>query len=246
MAGLKKLKDSTIGLFWRKPESTPQDLAPESPLNIEPLNIPTAPIENLAAVDQEFFGAIQQELTKAMPVEFAEFYNQMSVINEKFSNLDEATRYQLAFHAAQTALKMRNRSLTLTSLIKSIATMEKALETEQREFQLQNEQGYQANLDNVKRKAEEMSQGIKDRENRLQSLQKEIDAFLAAKSAEKKKLEDERTQLISQRVIAESEINQLQQKKAERETKFNNALETHRQQLKEMKSDLADHLKNIN
>lgn len=242
MADLKKIKEATIGLFWREAESDSQDLSPESPAKIEPLIVPNVPIEN---VDQEFFKSIQQELTKAMPIEFAEFYNQMSVISEKFSNLDEATRYQLAFHAAQTALKTRNRSLTSTSLIKSINSMVKALETEKREFQLQNEQGYQVNHDKVRKKTEEMSQGIKDREDRLKALQQEIDTFLAAKSSEKKKLEDERAQMISQRVIAESEINQLQQKKTERETKFNNALETHRERLEEMKSDLEDHLKNI-
>lgn len=245
MAGLKKIKDSALGLFWRKTEPEPQDLSPESAVNIQPLNLSATPMENVTGVDQEFFGAIQQELTRAMPIEFAEFYNQMSVINEKFSNLDEGTRYQLAFHAAQTALKMRNRSLTSGSLIKSINSLEKALETEQREFQLQNNQGYQANLQNVKKKSDDMSQGIKEREDRLKALQQEIDAFLAAKSSEKKKLEDERAQLISQRVLAESKINQLQQKKTERETKFNNALEAHRQRLEEIKSDLENHLKNI-
>jgi septal ring factor EnvC (AmiA/AmiB activator) len=51
--------------------------------------------------------------------------------------------------------------------------------------------------------------------------------------------------LISQRVVAEGEINQLQQKKTERETQFNSALEAHRQRLEELKSELEDHLKNI-
>jgi predicted RNase H-like nuclease (RuvC/YqgF family) len=180
-----------------------------------------------------------------MPIEFAEFYNQMSVINEKFSNLDEATRYQLAFHAAQTALKTQKQSMTPATLIKSIAGMVKVLDKEKQEFQAQNDQGYQSNLAGVEKKAREMSQGIKDRENRLQALQKEIDAFLAAKSAEKKKLEDERAQLISQRVIKEGEMNQLGQKKTERETKFNTALEAHRQRLDKLKSELEDHLKNI-
>jgi chromosome segregation ATPase len=180
-----------------------------------------------------------------MPIEFAEYYNQMSVINEKFSNLDEATRYQLAFHAARTALKTQKQNLTPASLIKSIAGMVKVLDTEKREFEAQNDQGYQSNLVGVQKKAQEMSQGIKDRENRLQALQKEIDAFLAAKSAEKKKLDDERAQLISQRVVAEGEMNQLGQKKTERETKFNTALEAHRQRLDELKSELEEHLKNI-
>jgi hypothetical protein len=241
MADLKKLK----GLFWKEKEPQPQDLSPEPAATFEPMSIPSAPLETPAEVDSEFFGAIEKELDKSMPIEFAEFYNQMSVINEKFSNLDEATRYQLAFHAAQTALKTRNQSLTPASLIKSIAGMVKVLDTEKQEFQAQNDQGYQSNLAGVQKKAQGMSQGIKDRENRLQALQKEIDAFLAAKSAEKKKLEDERAQLISQRVIAEGEMNQLGQKKTERETKFNTALEAHRQRLEGLKSELEDHLKNI-
>jgi len=241
MADLKKLK----GLFWKEKEPQPQDLSPEPVFNPDPISIPSAPLETPAEVDSEFFGAIEKELDKSVPIEFAEFYNQMSVINEKFSNLDEATRYQLAFHAAQTALKTRNQNLTPASLIKSIAGMVKVLDTEKREFQAQNDQGYQSNLAGVQKKSQEMSQGIKDRENRLQSLQKEIDAFLAAKTAEKKRLEDERAQLISQRVIAEGEMNQLGQKKTERETKFSTALEAHRQRLEELKSELEDHLKNI-
>jgi len=245
MADLKKIKKATFGLFWRGGESKSDDLSPEPVINLDPLTMPAAPMETPAAVDPEFFEAIQQEISKSMPIEFAEFYNQMSVINEKFSNLDEATRYQLAFHAAQTALKTRNQSLTSASLIKSISSMVKALEMEKREFESQNQQGYQANLGNVQKKADEMSRGIKEREDRLQALQKEVDAFLAAKSAEKKRLEDERAQLISQRVIAEGEINQLQQKKTERETKFNTALDAHRQRLEKLKADLENQLKNI-
>ncbi len=241
MADLKKLK----GLFWKEKEPQPEDLAPEPVFNPDPISIPSAPRATQAEVDSEFFGAIEKELDKSVPIEFAEFYNQMSVINEKFSNLDEATRYQLAFHAAQTALKTRNQNLTPASLIKSITGMVKVLDTEKREFQAQNDQGYQTNLANVQKKSQEMSQGIKDRENRLQMLQKEIDAFIAAKTAEKQRLEDERAQLISQRVVSEGEINQLQQKKTERENQFNAALEAHRQRLDELKSDLETHLKNI-
>ncbi len=241
MVDLKKFK----GLFWRDGEPLPQNLSPESVVPLEPLNIPNVPLSTSAEVDSEFFDAIEKELAKSMPIEFVEFYNQMSVINEKFSNLDGATRYQLAFHAAQTALKTRKQNLTPASLLKAIGEVVKVLDREKQEFRAQNEQGYQSNLAGVQKKAQEMSLGIKDRENRLQALQKELDAFLAAKSAEKKKLEDERTQLISQRVIAEGEINQLGQKKAERETKFNAALEAHRQRLDELKSELAEHLKNI-
>lgn len=241
MADFKKLK----GLFWRDGEPESQDLSPEPVVSRDPLNVPSVPLEAPAEVDSEFFGAIEKELARSMPIEFAEFYNQMSVINEKFSNLDEATRYQLAFHAAQTALKTRKQNMTPASLTRSIASLGKILDREKQEFQAQNEQGYQSNRAGVQKKAEEMSQGIKDRENRLQALQKEIDAFLAAKTAEKKKLEDERAQLISQRVIAEGEMNQLEQKKTERETQFNAALEAHRQRLDELKSELEDHLKNI-
>jgi chromosome segregation ATPase len=242
MAKLKKIK----GLFWRDGESQPQELAPEPAVNPETLTSHSAPILQAPTdVDSEFFSAIEKELSKSMPIEFAEFFNQMSVINEKFSNLDEGTRCQLAFHAARTALKTRNQSLTPASLVKSITSMVKVLDTEKREFQMQNDQGYQANLAQVQSNVQEMSKGITDRENRLQALQKEIDSFLAAKSAEKKKLEDERAQLISKRVIAEGGINQLQQKKTERETKFNQALEAHRQRLEELKSDLEEHLKNI-
>ncbi len=242
MANLKKIK----GLFWKDSEPQPKDLSPVPEVKLEPINVPSTPSFQIPAdVDSEFFSAIEQELAKSRPAEFAEFYNQMSVINEKFANLDEATRYQLAFHAAKTALKTRGQSLTPAILIKSVTSMVNVLDTEKREFQIQNDQGYQSNLANVQKKAQEMSQGIKDRETRLQTLQKEIDAFLAAKSAEKKKLEDERAQLISQRVIAEGEINQLQQKKSARETQFNTALEAHRQKLEELKSELEDHLKNI-
>lgn len=241
MADFKKLK----GLFWKDEEPAPEDISPDPAAPLEPLTIPSVPLEAPAEVDSEFFGAIEKELAKSMPVEFSEFYSQMSVINEKFSNLDEATRFQLSFHAAQTALKTRKQNMTPASLTKSIANLVKILDREKQEFQAQNDQGYHSNLTGVQKKAEEMSQGIKDRENRLQALQKEIDAFLAAKSAEKKKLEDERAQLISQRVIAEGEMNQLGQKKTERETKFNAALEAHRQRLDELRSELEEHLKNI-
>ncbi len=243
MATLKKLK----GLFWREAEPSGEpNLAPAPTIDLEPL--PTAPSSSSPpppAADSQFFSAIENELANAMPGEFAEFYNQMSVINEKFPNLDKATRYQLAFHAAQTALKTRNQQLTPVSLIKSVDSMAKALDAEKQEFQVANEQSYRENYQKVEQKVQQMSQGIKDRENRLQLLQKEIDAFLAAKNAEKKKLEDERVQMISQRVIAEGEMNQLKQKKTERETQFNTALEAHRQRLMELKIELEEHLKNI-
>ncbi len=241
MADLKKIKK----IFWRDAESQAPDFSYESPANLEPMTVPSSPLGTPAEVDREFYSALEKELTKAMPAEFAEFYNQRLVINEKFSNLDEATRYQLAFHAAQTALKTRNQHLTSDSLIKSVGSMVKALEMEKHEFEQQNQQGYQVNLVNIQKKTDEMSRGIKDREDRLQALQKEIDVFLAAKSAEKKRLEDERAQLISQRVISEGEMNLLQKKKSDREIKFNTALNAHRQRLENLKAELENHLKNI-
>ncbi|HOX86612.1 MAG TPA: hypothetical protein PKW76_10990 [bacterium] len=242
MAKIKKIKD----LFWRHEETRPEDLAPASVGDLDPLTFPvTPPLPTPADVDSEFYRAIEKELAKTTPAEFAEFHNQMSVINEKFTNLDETTRFQLAFHAAQTALKARSHSLTPAALVKSITEIEKTLESEKREFNAQNDHGYQANQAAVQQKVQQMSQGIKDREARLQTLQKEIDSFLSAKSAEKKKLEDERAQLISQRVVAEGEINQLQQKKNERETQFHAALEAHRRRLVELKAKLSEHLANI-
>jgi len=241
MAVLKKLK----GLVWRDGLPEDNDQIPEPVIDLEPIKVPVTQPNTTAEVDTQFYSAIEKVITQSMPLEFAEFYNQMSVINEKFPNLDEATRYQLAFHAAQTALKLRKQNLTPASLIKSIAHTEQALDKEKREFHEQNELGYQSNLSNVQKRAQEMSQGVKDRESRLQAVQKEIDAFLAAKTAEKKRLEDERAQLISQRVVAEGEINQLQQKKTERETQFSAAMQVHRDRLAKLKSELEGYLKNI-
>lgn len=249
MADLKKIKKAAIGLFWQEDETKPQDITPQPAINLEPLTTEPIPFVNTtsapAAVDQEFYSAIEKELAKATPPEFSEFYNQMSVINEKFSNLDKSTRYQLAFHAAQTALKARNQNLSSGSLSKSISKMIESLDMEKREFHVQNEQGFQTNLSKVRNKAEEISQNVQARENRLQALQQEIDAFLKAKNDEKKRLDEERAQLISQRVIAEGEMNQLQQKKAQRETNFDNALEAHRQRLEQLKTELDEHLKSI-
>jgi len=241
MPDLKKIKK----IFWREPEPSPAALSPELASPIEPISIPKEPTKITAASDSEFYRAIEKSIANTMPSEFAEFYNQMTVINEKFPNLDKATRYQLAFHAAQTALKTRNQQLTPGSLVRSIDSMARALDAEKQEFDTANEQSYRENYQQVEQKVQQMSQGIKDREHRLELLQKEIDAFLAAKNAEKKKLEDERMQLISQRVIAEGEMNQLKQKKAERETQFHAALEAHRQRLQELRIELEEHLKTI-
>ncbi len=241
MADLKKIKK----LFWREAEVPSAIPSPAEVGPIEPIPMASDAPKIAAASDSEFYGSIEKAIANTMPAEFAEFYNQMSVINEKFPNLDKATRYQLAFHAAQTALKGRNQQLTPASLVKSVESMARALDAEKQEFEAANEQSYRNNYRQVEQKVQQMSQGIKDRENRLQMLQQEIEAFLAAKNAEKKKLEDERMQMISQRVIAEGEMNQLKQKKAERETQFNAALEAHRQRLAELKIELEQHLKNI-
>lgn len=239
MADLKKIKK----LFWREAEAPPVSPSPAVVGPLEP--IPIATEVPAAANDSGFYGSIETAIANSMPGEFAEFYNQMTVINEKFPNLDKATRYQLAFHAAQTALKARHQQLTPAALVKSIDSMTRALDGEKQEFVTANEQSYQSNYRQVEQKVQQMSQGIKDRESRLQMIQQEIEAFLAEKNAEKKKLEEERMQMISQRVIAEGEMNQLKQKKAERETQFNAALEAHRQRLQELKIELEQHLKNI-
>jgi DNA repair exonuclease SbcCD ATPase subunit len=248
MSGLKKIKS----LFWQEPETpsaaplSPEPLAPIPPPPVytapEPvLSAPAAPV----AVDQEFYSGIEKEIGKAMTGEFVEFYNQMSVINEKFGNLDEPTRYQLAFHAAQTALKARNINLTFMNLLKAMDQLNEVLDVEKREFQMQNNQGYQANLNSVKSKSEEIGQGIKARENRLQAIQQELEAFLAAKNAEKKKLEEERNSLVSQRVVVESELNQLEMKKEERAKRFEAALQAHAQRLAQLKDKLQSNLRSI-
>lgn len=241
MADLKKIKR----LFWREAEEQSAISSPKEVGPLEPIPMPVEVTKSATASDSEFYGAIEKAIASAMPAEFAEFYNQMSVINEKFPNLDKATRYQLAFHAAQTALKTRNQPLTPAILSKSVDSLTRILETEKQEFEAANEQSYRDNYRKVEQKVQQMSQGIKERESRLQILQQEIEAFLAAKNAEKKKLEDERMQMISQRVIAESELNQLKQKKAERENLFNAALEAHRQRLQELKIELEENLKQI-
>jgi DNA repair exonuclease SbcCD ATPase subunit len=247
MSGLKKIKS----LFWQEPETlsaapwSPEPNAPpQAPIYTPPEPVTpvlTAPV----AVDQEFYSGVEKEINKAMTGEFVEFYNQMSVINEKFSNLDEPTRYQLAFHAALTALKARNITLTFSNLLKAMDQLVEVLDVEKREFQMQNNQGYQVNLNSVKSKSEEIGQGIKARENRLQAIQQELEAFVAAKNAEKKKLEEERNTLISQRVVVESELNQIEQKKEERAKRFDAALQAHAQRLAQLKDKLQTNLRSI-
>ena len=123
--------------------------------------------------------------------------------------------------------------------------MNDVLDAEKREFSAQNEQSYQSNLDALRKKVEEINQGVKSRESRLQALQQEMESFLAAKNAEKKKLEDERAQYITQRVTSEGEMNQLQKKKSEREFQFNTALDAHVQRLGKLKEELVSRLKDV-
>lgn len=254
MAGLKKIKDATIGLFWKTGEQPlePSTLGPTMPstsMSMPQITPTVAPLAVTSVqpgtVDQGFYTAIEAELNKAVDADYAEFYNQMTVINEKFANLDEPTRYQLAFHAAQTALKARGASLTFAALLKNVDRLTEVLDVEKREFKMQNDQGYQDNMTNIRKKSSDIGDGIKAREQRLQAVQQELEAFLAAKNAEKKKLEEERSQLISQRVVVESEINQLDQKRAERESRFNGALSVHAQRLLQLKQNLQTNLRNI-
>jgi hypothetical protein len=246
MPDMKKIKKAAIGLFWKENSQTLEPLSSEPALRLDPISMPMPPTAtDKGVVDQAFYSAIEAELNKAMDTDFSEFFNQMSVINEKFSNLDEATRYQLAFHAAQTALKARGVNLTFSGLLKTLGRLNQVLDVEKREFKMQNDQGYQNNLTNIRQKSTEIGEGIKTRENRLQEIERELEAFLAAKNAEKKKLDEERNQLISQRVVVESEINQLEQKKGERESRFNAALEAHLQRLAKFQQDLQTNLKII-
>ncbi len=254
MAGMKKIKDATIGLFWKKGEQPlePSTLGPTMPATSMPAPHLAPAVTPLSAtradsgtVDQGFYTAIEAELNKAVDADYAEFYNQVTVINEKFANLDEPTRYQLAFHAAQTALKARGANLTFAGLLKTVDRLSQVLDTEKREFKMQNDQGYQDNLGNIRKNSSDIGEGIKAREQRLQALQQELEAFIAAKNSEKKKLEEERSQLISQRVVVESEINQLEQKKTERESRFNGALEAHAKRLLLLKQNLQTNLRNI-
>jgi hypothetical protein len=247
MAGMKKIKKATIGLFWKEKEAAPADLGPAT-FSPDPLTAPVAPVYTSTktnTVDQEFYNALEGELQKNMPLEFAEFYNQMSVINEKFANLDEPTRYQLAFHAAQTALKARNLNLTYASLSRATAKLLDTLANEKQEFSNQNEQGFNSNLSAIKRKVEEISNGIKSRENQLLSLQQELDAFIAAKNQEKKKLESDRDRFVSERVVTESQINQLEQKKNDRQSRFEGAWQAQQERFEQLRRELESYIKGI-
>jgi len=247
MAGMKKIGKAVGGLFWKNNSSKQEFSQPDL---ISPLLVPTETpsvlmTTNSAEVDQEFYRSIEAELQKSTPAEFAEFFNQLSVFNEKFPNLDEPTRYQLAFHAAQTALKPRNQQLTFSSLNHAVSSMMSILDNENRAFQTQNEQGFNTNLKSVQNKVAEIATGIRNIETRLEAVQKELDAFLSAKNQEKKKLDDERSRLISERIVVEGEINKLQDKKSERQNRFTVALQAQRQRLESIKTALENNLKGI-
>jgi chromosome segregation ATPase len=244
MARLASIKKATVGLFWRETKSEASDLAPQPTLPaLSTVELASLETQTPGAVDSEFFAALESELSKARSSEFTEFYNQMTVINEKFANLDEPTRYQLAFHAAQTALKARGQSLSYPVLIKAIERLGQVLETEKKEFAGQNETGYQENLSQIRSKVEKLAQEIKARETRLQSIQQEIDAFLAAKGEERKRIEAEKAQLATQRAASEEEMSQIAVKKAERDTRFNSALTAHQDKIAQLRDELEQHLK---
>ncbi len=244
MADLKKIKKAAIGIFWKENEPKAEDLAPTTPY-LEPIAPPPLAQTPSTAVDQTFYHTIEAELNKSMPVEFAEFYNQLAIINEKFAELDEPTRYKLAFHAAQTALKARNLNLSYASLIKAAERLHEVLAVEKQTFEHQNEKGFHQNLEAIRQKVEEITQAIKARENRLQAIQKEMEAYIAAKTEEKRKLESEKEKLISDRVVTESQINQLEQKKNERIASFTAALQAHQERLHKLRAELETYLKGI-
>lgn len=247
MADIKKVKDKAVGLFWRKPAAQ-ESIEPVTygPLPITPAQVTPPPISGDAPpMDAEFYRSIEQELNRATPAEFAEFYNQLATINEKFAHLDEYTRYQLAFNAAQTALKARNQPLTVAQLLSAVSGLNAALDSEKRAFTAENEQGYQSNVTTVRNKVSEIAGAVTSCEARLEALQKEIEAFLAAKNQEKAKLEQERMRLISERVVVESELTKLESKKGERAARFSAALEAHRKRIENLKQALQNHLKGI-
>jgi hypothetical protein len=246
MAGLNKLKKAVVGAFWRDTAANPSSIEPvaTAPLPISPVVTP-APVSASAEIDPEFYRSIEQEVNRSTPVEFAEFYNQLVVINDKFANLDENTRYQLAFNAAQTALKARNQNLTYQGLVQAVSSLTMALDNEKRTFYAQNDQGYQSNLAAIRKKVTEIAGGVRDCESKLESIQKEIDAFLAAKNQEKKKLDEERNRLISQRVVTEGEMTKLESTKTDRESRFAAAMEAHRQRIDNLKLALDNNLKSM-
>ncbi|HNW61221.1 MAG TPA: hypothetical protein PKI62_16225 [bacterium] len=183
---------------------------------------------------------------KKMPSAFAEFNLQLADLTDKFPALDQATRDQLAFHAAQTALKARQQDLNVAHVLQALDAVIKTLRQEEAEFTTQNEEGFKQKLAGVRQKITDLKQGISSRENRLVEIQNELDAFIAARTEEKKRLENEKSQLLSDQLVTENEISQIEQKKREREASFHNALERHQQNFTALRERLATNLQKLN
>jgi len=261
MADLKSIGKKAISVFWREKEAPPEetgsnlgpDLGPNLGPDLGPAASPysppvtTAPLPpaSPAAGDSPFYKPLEQELLKQMPVAFTEFNSQAAVISEKFPALDQATRDQLAFHAAQTALKARQQDLNVNQVLQALDTVIKSLGREEAEFNAQNEEGFRQKLAGVRQKISELKQGIAARENRLVEIQKELDAFIAARNEEKKRLENEKSQLLSNQLVTENEINQIEQKKREREADFRSALQAHQQNFTALRERLASNLQKL-
>lgn len=252
MADLKKLGKKAISIFWREGE-TAQDLGPNlaPPAAAAPDPLPSAPVYTPppaavpAAGENPFYQELEKEIGKNMPPAIAEFISQLAVINTKFANLDEATRDQLAFQMAQTAMKARNQELTVGHVLQGAETLVRSLGTEEKEFTQQNDQGFRDKLAAVRRKIEELKQGISTREQRLVDLQKELDAFIAARNDEKKRLESEKAKLLSDQLVTENEITQIEGKKRDREASFHQALEAHVKNLDALRARLAANLEKL-
>ncbi len=246
MPDFKKIKKAAIGMFWNEPEPQPLDLGPNP---IPDATAPLSPLEPIASApptsDNTFYPAIEKELLAAMPPEFSEFFSQMAVINEKFANLDQPTRDKLAFHAAQTALKVRQLNLTPAVIQQAMQILMKKLESEKQEFLQQNDQGFQKRQVSIRNKIQELKQGIKMRENRLQTIQQELDAYIKAKNEEMKKLEAEKAKLLSDQLVTENDISQIEQKKRDREQEFASALKSHEERLVELKNRLENNLADL-
>ncbi len=255
MADLKNLGKKAISVFWREKESPAQDLGPSpapdlgpilsSPLSsstpIPPLSVPSG----TAPADTPFYKEIEQEMGKSMPPAFAEFNLQLADLTDKFPALDQMTRDQLAFHAAQTALKARQQDLGVNHVLQALDSVIKALNQEEAQFSTQNEEGFKQKLAAVRQKISDLKQGIAIRENRLAEIQKELDAFIAARNEEKKRLETEKSQLLSDQLVTENEINQIEQKKREREANFSTALQLHQQNFAALRERLAANLQKL-
>jgi len=256
MADLKKIGKKAISVFWRDKEPPSEELGPNLGPDLGPNLGPTTPYTppattapitqaSPASGDNPFYKALEQELLKQMPVAFAEFNSQAAAIGEKFPALDQTTRDQLAFHAAQTALKARQQDLNVNHVLQALDTVIKSLSREESEFNTQNEEGFKQKLAGVRQKIGELKQGITARENRLVEIQKELDAFIAARNEEKKRLENEKSQLLSNQLVTENEINQIEQKKREREADFRSALQAHQQNFTALRERLASNLQKL-